>query len=68
MTEKISWKQLEETTRLELPMEEIEGMPPRTAVPVKLHSRLTELGTLELWMQHTRSDKRWKLDFEVRTE
>lgn len=29
---------------------------------------MTELGTLELWMKHTNSEKRWKVEFTVRTE
>jgi hypothetical protein len=37
-------------------------------VPVQIESVVTELGTLELWMKHTNSDRRWKVEFEVRTE
>ena len=29
---------------------------------------VTELGILELWMKHTNSDRRWKVEFQVRTE
>jgi hypothetical protein len=29
---------------------------------------VTELGNLELWMKHTRSDHRWKLEFQLRME
>src|SRR5262249_30904168 len=36
------------------------------AVPVRLHSRVTEVGTLELWCNSTRDDRRWKLEFNVR--
>lgn len=35
-------------------------------VPVRLHSRVTEVGTLELWCQSTRDERRWKLEFNVR--
>jgi hypothetical protein len=35
-------------------------------VPVRLHTRITEVGTLELWCQGTRDDRRWKLEFNVR--
>lgn len=59
---------LEETAALQAEMEPLEGQNPGEAVPVKLHSRVTELGTLELWMQHTQSERRWKLEFSVRTE
>jgi molecular chaperone DnaK (HSP70) len=35
-------------------------------VPVKFHSRVTELGMFELWCVGTRGDHRWKLEFSVR--
>ena len=35
-------------------------------VPVTLHPKVTEVGTLELWLQHTQSAHRWKLDFNLR--
>lgn len=35
-------------------------------VPVRLHVRVTEVGTLELWCQSTRDQRRWKLEFNVR--
>lgn len=35
-------------------------------VPVRFHSRITELGILELWCVHTPSGRRWKLEFSVR--
>jgi hypothetical protein len=59
-------RDLEETTNLEITLEPTEGLAPGEVVPVRLHSVLTELGTLELWMQHATSDKRWKLEFNVR--
>lgn len=37
-------------------------------VPVYLNSVMTEVGTLELWMHHSRSEQRWKLEFNVRTQ
>lgn len=37
-------------------------------VPVKFHSRVTELGMLELWCVSTKSDQRWKLEFSVRED
>ncbi|MCO6458517.1 MAG: Hsp70 family protein [Pirellulaceae bacterium] len=39
-----------------------------TYVPVKFHSRVTELGMFELWCVSSRSDQRWKLEFSVREE
>jgi len=35
-------------------------------VPVRLHSHVNEVGTLELWCQSTSDDRRWKLEFNVR--
>ncbi len=37
-------------------------------VPVTFHSRITELGVLELWCVHESEDKRWKLEFSVRDD
>jgi len=37
-------------------------------VPVRFHSKVTELGMLELWCVGTRSPGRWKLEFSVRPE
>lgn len=60
-------KDLEETASVQTQLEPVDGMSVGEAIPVKLHSRVTELGALELWMQHTRSDAKWKLEFSVRT-
>jgi hypothetical protein len=35
-------------------------------VPVRFHSKITELGMLELWCVSTKTDARWKLEFSVR--
>jgi hypothetical protein len=35
-------------------------------VPVKLGSRLTEVGTLEIWADSKASEHRWRLQFELR--
>ncbi|HWE03295.1 MAG TPA: Hsp70 family protein [Tepidisphaeraceae bacterium] len=35
-------------------------------VPVRFHSKITELGMFELWCVSTISDQRWKLEFSVR--
>jgi hypothetical protein len=53
-------------------LEEIQATLPasgRTAgevVPVKLHARVTEAGTLELEAMPRGSDERWKVEFDVR--
>ncbi len=35
-------------------------------VPVRLHTHVTEVGTLDLWCQSTRDPRRWKLEYNVR--
>ncbi|MBD3317930.1 MAG: Hsp70 family protein [Chitinivibrionales bacterium] len=61
-------RELEETTSLEMEVPDVEGAGEQTTIPVKLHTQLTELGTLRLWMQHIVSQQRWELTFSVRTE
>jgi molecular chaperone DnaK (HSP70) len=39
---------------------------PGTVVPVSLESRLTEIGTLELWCVEREGQGRWKLEYSVR--
>jgi hypothetical protein len=48
-----------------LPADESESAPGST-VPVRLHSKVTELGTLELWCVSRDERGRWKLEFNVR--
>ena len=57
--------ELQELPPLETALEAIDlraGEP----VPVRLHSRVTEVGTLELSCHSTRDERRWKLEFNVR--
>ncbi len=61
-------KELEETSKLEMEVPQVEGLGDSALVPVQLHARLSELGTLELWLQRVESDQRWELHFNVRTE
>lgn len=62
-----TWRgdELLETDSLEttLPADESIDEP---YVPVRFQSRITELGTFELWCVGTQSDNRWKLEFSVR--
>ncbi len=37
-------------------------------VPVHLHSKMTEIGTLELWCLSRDGKQRWKLEFNVREQ
>ncbi len=35
-------------------------------IPVKLHVKLTAIGTLELWLQSQKTEHRWFLEFQLR--
>jgi hypothetical protein len=61
-------RDLEESGLLEIELPAVAEFPPGQPVPVQINSVVTELGTLELWMKHTNSDRRWKIEFQVRTE
>jgi molecular chaperone DnaK (HSP70) len=61
-------KELEETGRIEVTLPAVEGFPNGQAIPVVINPVVTELGNLELWMKHTNSDHRWKVEFQVRME
>jgi len=61
-------RELEETSLLEVELPALADAPTGQVVPVRINAVVTELGTLELWMKHTNSDRRWKIEFQVRTE
>jgi hypothetical protein len=61
-------RELEETSLLEIELPPLEEAPPGQVVPVRINAVVTELGTLELWMRHANSERRWKVEFQVRTE
>jgi hypothetical protein len=61
-------RELEETSRIEVNLPVIEGFDDGQVIPVRIHSVVTETGNLELWMKHTASEHRWKVEFQVRTE
>jgi hypothetical protein len=61
-------RELEETSLLEVELPALPDAPAGQVVPVRIESVVTELGTLELWMKHANSDRRWKIEFQVRTE
>ena len=43
----------------------LEGQPGRV-VPVHLHTKVTEVGQLEVWCQSRDGNERWKLEYNVR--
>ena len=57
--------ELQELAPVETALAAEDGKPGET-VPVRLHSHLNEVGTLELWCNSTRDARRWKLEFNVR--
>jgi hypothetical protein len=61
-------KELEETGKIEVTLPAVEGFPEGQAIPVVINPIVTELGNLELWMKHTGSDRRWKVEYQVRME
>jgi len=61
-------RDLLEISLLEVDLPPVDGMPAGQPVPVRINAVVTELGALELWMKHTTSDRRWKVEFQVRTE
>jgi hypothetical protein len=60
-------RNLEDAGLLEVEIPALE-VPVGLVVPVRVNPVVTELGILELWMRHTNSDRRWKIEFQVRTE
>ena len=59
---------LEDTGLLEIEIPALGDVPVGQVVPVRMNPVITELGILELWMKHTNSNRRWKVEFQVRTE
>jgi molecular chaperone DnaK (HSP70) len=57
--------ELQEMAPMETALAAEEGDSGET-VAVRLHSHVTEVGTLELWCNSTRDERRWKLEFNVR--
>src|SRR5215467_2212162 len=61
-------RDLEDTGLLEIEIPTLSDVPVGQVVPVRINPVVTELGILELWMKHMNSDRRWKVEFQVRTE
>jgi actin-like ATPase involved in cell morphogenesis len=60
-------QELSETSPLEATLPADEAVD-EAYVPVRFHSRITELGMFELWCVGTRTQGRWKLEFSVRAD
>jgi hypothetical protein len=63
--ERWSPDEVEELSPVHTALDAAEGKPDET-VPVRLHSHLNEVGTLELWCNSSRDARRWKLEYNVR--
>ncbi|HEY7234896.1 MAG TPA: hypothetical protein VH539_12150, partial [Gemmatimonadaceae bacterium] len=57
---------LEELAPLEVTLDKEHDGGDGRVVPVTLESRVTELGTLELWCAERNGDHRWKLELNIR--
>jgi len=57
---------LEELAPLEVTLDKESDGGDGQVVPVTLESRVTELGTLELWCAERSGDHRWKLELNIR--
>ena len=56
-----------ETAPLETTLPPAPGIEPGALVPVHLRSRVTEVGTLEVWCV-ARDGQQWKLEFDIRAQ
>src|SRR5262249_23085777 len=63
--ERWSPDELQELPSLETALAADDG-PSGEPIPVKLHAHVTEVGTLDLWCQSARDQRRWKLEYRVR--
>ena len=60
-------EELSETDSLEATLPKDESLDDYS-VPVQFHTKINELGLLELWCVSTRGNGRWKLEFSVRED
>ncbi len=59
-------RELAENACLQATLPAMEGYEAGDRIPVKIQVVVTELGHLELWMQHEPSGERWKFELQVR--
>jgi hypothetical protein len=60
--------EIQEVANLETRLPATDGDEGGTIIPVWLHSRVTEVGTLELWCVARGEDRRWRLEFNIREQ
>lgn len=61
-------EELEESARLQVEISPPPGHSPGEEVPVRMEACVTELGNLELYLVHSPSGERWKLECNVRMQ
>jgi hypothetical protein len=59
---------LQEVAVMETQLPASEGEGGGLLVPVWLQSKVTEIGTLELWCVARNDERRWKLEFNIREQ
>ncbi len=59
-------KALEENACLNVTLPAMEGYAEGDRIPVRVHAVVTEVGNLELWMEHAPTGERWKFELELR--
>ncbi len=61
--------EIDEVTTLETHLEASDDEAGGTVIPVWLRSRVTEIGTLELWcVSRANPERQWKLEFNIREQ
>jgi hypothetical protein len=60
--------EIQEVANLETRLPATEDEEGGTIIPVWLHSRVTEVGTLELWCVARGDQRRWRLEFNIREQ
>lgn len=60
-------RDLEESARVETELPPGDGLTEGEVIPVRLVTRVNELGVLELHLRHPETTRTWKLEFKVRT-
>ena len=60
--------EIQEVATMETQLDATDTDAGGTVIPVWLQSKVTEIGTLELWCVARDGDRRWKLEFNLREQ
>ncbi len=60
--------EIEEVATMEMQLDAADTEAGETRIPISLQSKVTEIGTLELWCVAREGDRRWKLEFNIREQ